>query len=70
MAARFVDDIFKGIFIDGKFCISIEIFLKCVLGGPIDKTSALVQVMIWRRTGGKPLAEAMLTWYTDAYMRH
>ena len=42
--------------------------MKIVPKGPIDKTSALVQVMAWRRTGGKPLPETMLTEFTDAYM--
>ena len=53
-----------------KFCISIQISLKFVYTGPIDKKSALVQVMVWRRIGVKPLPEAMLTQFTDAYMRH
>ena len=26
--------------------------------------------MAWHRIGDKPLSEPMLTWYTDAYMRH
>ena len=26
--------------------------------------------MAWRRIGAKPLSEAMLTQFTDAYMRH
>ena len=51
-------------------CILIRISLKFVPVNPIDKKSALVQVMVWRRTGGKPLPEPMLTQFTDAYMRH
>ena len=31
---------------------------------------AFVQKMPWRRPGGKPLSEPMLTQFTDAYMRH
>ena len=46
----FADDIFKGIFMDNKFCISIQISLKFVLKGRIDNKSALVQVMVWRQT--------------------
>ena len=38
--------------------------------GPFEKKSALVQVMAWRRTGGKPLPEPMLTQSTDAHVRH
>ena len=36
----------------------------------IDNSPALVQVMVWRRTGDKPLSGLMLTQFTDAYMRH
>ena len=62
MAAILADDIF--------IIISIQISLKFVPNGPIDNKSALVQVMAWRRTGDKPLPEAMMTQFTDAYMRH
>ena len=52
-----------------KCCILIPILLKFVPKGPIDNKSELVQVMTWRRTGEKPLPEAILTQFTDAYMR-
>ena len=67
---HFADDIFKCIFMNEKFCILIGISLKFVLKGPFDNKSALVEVMAWRRTGGKPLPEPMLTQFTDAYMQH
>ena len=41
-----------------------------VYKGPIDNKSVLVQVMAWHRTGDKPLPEAMLAEFTDAYMRY
>ena len=44
--------------------------LKCFHKGPIDKKSALVQVMAWRRTGAKPIPKPMLTQLTEVYMRH
>ena len=68
---QFADDIFKRIFMNGKFCnvILIQISLKFVPKGPIDKKSALVQVMAWRRKG-KPLPEPILTQFNAAYMRH
>ena len=44
--------------------------LKVVPKGPIDNKSALVQVMAWHRTGDKPLPEAKMTHFFDAYMRH
>ena len=67
---RFIDDILKCIFINEKFCISIEISLKFVPKDLIDKMSALVQVMAWRLTGDKPLPKPMMTQFTDAYIRH
>ena len=75
MAAILADDIFRCIFMNEKFGISILhsiwISLKCVpLNGPIDNKSALVQVMACRLTGDKPLPGPMLTQFTDAYMRH
>ena len=41
-----------------------------VPNGPIDNKWALDQVTAWRRIGDKPLPEAMLIQFTDAYMRH
>ena len=62
--------IFMCISVNEKFCIVVKISLQIVPEGPIDNNPALVQIMAWRRTCDKPLSEAMLTWFTDAYMRH
>ena len=62
------DDIFRCIFVNEKFCISIQISLKLVPKGQIDYKSALIQVMALCRTGDKPLPEPMLTQFSDAYM--
>ena len=70
MAAILADDIFKWIFLNEKFCISIWILLKFVPKGPINNSTALVQVMAWRQTGDKPLSEPMLTQFTEAYIQH
>ena len=43
-----------------KFCILIRISFKFLPEAPIDSKSSLVQVMVWRRTGDKPVSEAML----------
>ena len=51
---HFADDLFRCIFVNEKFCILIRISLKIVPKGPIDKKSALIQVMAWHWTGGKP----------------
>ena len=55
MAAILPDNIFKCIFMNEKFCISIRISLKFIRKHPIDNKSALVQVMAWHLTGAKPL---------------
>ena len=68
MAAILAEDIFKCIFFNKNVRISIQISLKFVPKGSIDNKSALVQVMAWRRTGDKPLPEAMMTQFTNAYM--
>ena len=59
---------FSNIFFDKNFCVLIQIFLKSVPGGLIEKRSASVQVMAWRRTGDKPLPKPMMTHFTDACM--
>ena len=70
MAAILADDIFKCIFLNENVRISIQISLKFVPKGSIDNKSALVQVTAWRRTGDKPLPEAMVIQFTDANVRH
>ena len=42
MATNFADDIFKCIFVNEKFCILSQIFLKFVPKGPINSNPALV----------------------------
>ena len=61
MAAILADNIFKYIFLNEKDKILIQISLKLVPRGRIDNRPALVQVMVWHRTGNKPLLEPMLT---------
>ena len=51
------DDIFRCIFFNANCCILIKFSLKYVRKGPIDNNPALVQIMAWRRPGGKPLSE-------------
>ena len=67
---HFVEDIFKGIFMNENFWFFIKISLKFVFKVSIDDKSALVQVMAWCQTGDKPLAEPVLTQFPDAYMWH
>ena len=50
--------------------VSIKIPLKFVSKGQINNIPTLVQIMAWRRPGGEPLSEPLMTQLTDAYMRH
>ena len=53
-----------------KLSYFIQISLKFIPKGLIDSKAALVQVMAECQTGDRPLAEPMLTQFTNAYMRH
>ena len=59
---RFADDIFKCISSNEAVWILIKISfsLKLVPKGLINNTSALVELMAWRRPGDKPLSEPMM----------
>ena len=46
------------------------ISLTYVPSGPIDIMAALVQIMACRWSGDKPLSEAKMVHFTDAYMCH
>ena len=70
MAAILADANFKCIFLNEKDKILIQISLKLVSMGPIDNKPALVQVMVWRRTGDKPLPGPMMAQFIDACMWH
>ena len=63
---RFLDNIFRCIFVNEKFCILIKISLKYVR----KNNPAFIKIKAWRRIGDKLLSEQMLTQFTDAYMRH
>ena len=52
---HFAYNIFKCIVLNENFWIWNKISLKYVRHGPVDKKSALVQIMAWRRSGDKPL---------------
>ena len=69
MAAILAYDMFN-IFLNENGRIPIQISRKIMPKGLIDNKSALIQVLAWRRKGGKPLPEAMMTQFVDAYMRN
>ena len=66
---HFADDIFKCIFVTGKFVSWFKLHWSFASKGPIDNKSVLVQVIAWRRGGDKLLSETMLTQLIDAHMR-
>ena len=51
---------FKCIFLNENVWIPIKISLKFVPKGPINNIPALVQIIVWRRPGDKPLSEPMV----------
>ena len=57
---HFTDDIWKCIFLNANLWISIKIWLKIILTGPINNIPALVQIMAWCRPGDKPLSEPIM----------
>ena len=54
------DDIFSCIFLNQNVWISLKISLKFVPKVRFDNIPALVQIMVWRRPGDKPLSEPMM----------
>ena len=57
---HFADDTFNRIFVNEDVRISIKFSLKFVPKGPIQNSSALVQIMAWCRPGDKPLSEPVM----------
>ena len=57
---RFLDSIFKCIFLNENVWISIKVSLQFIPKGPINNIPALVQIMAWCRVGAKPLSETMM----------
>ena len=51
------DDIFKCIFLNENVLISIKISVKFISKVPINNIPALVRIMVWCRSGDKPLSE-------------
>ena len=51
---------FRRISFNENIWICIEISLKLVPKGPSNNIPALIQIIAWRRPGGKPLSEPMM----------
>ena len=65
----FAENTFKRIFLNENVVISIIISLKFIPKGPISYILALLQIMVWRRPGDKPLSEPMII-ILLTHMRH
>ena len=57
---HFAGDIFKCILLNKDVWIPNKISLKFVPKGLINNIPSLVQIMAWRRPGGKPLSEPIM----------
>ena len=57
---HFADDISTCIFFNENVWITIKISLKFVPKGSINNIPALVQIMVWRHPGAKPLSEPLM----------
>ena len=60
MAAFSQTTLWNAFFFNENTRISIKVSLKFVPKGPINNIPALVQIMDWRWSGGKPLSEPMM----------
>ena len=65
---HFEDKAFKCFFLNGKFWISIQIWLIFVAQRPIDETSVSVQLIAWQGMGDKPLPEPIMLKYTSSVL--
>ena len=54
---HFPDDSFKCILLNENVLISLKISLKFLPDVPVNNITALVLIMVWRRTGDEPLSE-------------
>ena len=63
---HFPYNILKWIFLNENVWILINISLNLVPMGPINNIPVMVQMMAWRRLGGKPLSEPMM----HSFMTH
>ena len=57
---HFTDVIFKNIFLNKNVWISLNISQKFASKVRINNIPALVQIMVWRRLGDKPLSEPVM----------
>ena len=57
---HFPDEILKWIFLNENIWILMKISLNFVFRVPINNMPTLVQIMAWRRPGGKPLSGPMM----------
>ena len=64
--ATILQSSFLNVFLERKFFVLIQILPKIIAYDKTVNKSALIKVMVWRRTGDKPLPEPMMT----QFLRH
>ena len=64
------NDIFKCISLNENFWFLNRIALKYVHQDLTINMATFVQIIALHQSGDKPLSEAMLVWFTNAYMHH
>ena len=57
---HYSDNIFQGILLYDKSCISIQISVNYVHKSSINNLPAFVQVKVWYQLGNKPLSKPMV----------
>ena len=66
---HFWDGIFKCIFLNKNIWILFKISLEFIPKGQINNIPVLVQIMVWRRPGDKPISEPMMV-RLSTHMHH
>ena len=56
----FVNDFFKNFSLNNCFYLLIKIPMIFVTKGPINNIGTSIHIMVWRRSGDKPLSEPMM----------
>ena len=62
---KFYRQHFKLIFLSENCSILIQVWLKFVPQDKINNEPGLVQIMVWRQSGNKPLSEPMMAYFVD-----
>ena len=50
------------------FLFYFDWILKFIHSGPVNRKPELLQIMAWHRAGDKSISEAIMAYFTDAYV--